>query len=207
MNLLIDVTILLLCYVVGAIPTGLIMGLKLRNMDVREHGSKNIGATNVWRVFGWKMGLSTMMIDVAKAFLVVWYGSRLAPGTLPHMELLCAAAVLIGNMFNVFLGFKGGKGIATSLGVFLAVATIPILVSFALFNLLLLTTGYVSVGSIAGAAILPVGVFVQEGPTLKFWAILIIALLVIWKHRANLQRLANGTENRVNIWRKKDARG
>ncbi|CAN5482960.1 glycerol-3-phosphate 1-O-acyltransferase PlsY [soil metagenome] len=204
MNYVVDAIILIACYFVGAIPTGLLVGQKLAGIDVREHGSKNIGTTNVWRVLGWKLGLTTFLIDVVKSFLIVYFSKHLAAYAnakfgaqdqgIPYLPIFAGAAVLIGNMFNVFLGWKGGKGIATSMGVFLALCPISILISFGVFLLLLKTTGYVSIGSIVAAAILPFTTWYFYGFGPLPVIIFIMAVIVIWKHRANIRRLMDGTE-------------
>lgn len=204
MSIGLDLFILLLCYLIGAIPTGLILGLKVKGIDVREHGSKNIGTTNVWRTLGWKLGLATFLIDVGKAFLLVFFAARAADALhaanegLPRLEIFAGIAVLFGNFFNVFLGGKGGKGVATSLGVFLALAPIPVLISFALFGIVVGLSRLVSLASLAAAAVLPIttGYFHGFDDPL-FWMVLVIALIVIFKHRTNIQRLMAGTESKV----------
>lgn len=202
---LLDVLLLLVCYFVGAIPTGLLVGKWFRGVDIREHGSKNIGATNVWRVFGWKLGLLTFAVDVGRAWALVAFVPGFGGEGLPYLQLLGGLAVLLGNFFNVFLGGKGGKGVATSLGVFLALTPIPMGIGFAVFLGLLGLTRYVSLSSIIVAALMPLLVwyFHNVGPLLVLMTV--ISALVIFKHRANIQRLIAGTENRIG--RKKPAEG
>ena len=189
--------ILIACYLLGAFPTGLIVGKLAGGVDLRDHGSRNIGATNAWRVLGWKIGLTVFLIDVAKAFAAVAGGAALIGDGLSHADIWCGVATLLGNFFNIFLGGKGGKGVATSLGVFLALAPVPILICLAVFGIILKVSGYVSLGSICAAALLPILVagFVGIGPL--FWMILAMSTLVIVKHRANIVRLLNGTENKM----------
>jgi glycerol-3-phosphate acyltransferase PlsY len=199
MSLVQDLLYLLVCYIVGAIPTGLILGLQIARVDVRTQGSKNIGTTNVWRVLGWKLGLTTLLIDVGKAYLIVRYGAVLFPdgGTLPEVMLLGGLAVLVGNFFNVFLGFKGGKGVATSLGVFLALAPIPIGLAFLTFAVTLAISRYVSLSSILASLVLPAATLWVYGFGGLFVLTALIGLVVILKHRSNIKRLLDGTENRV----------
>lgn len=197
MSHLLDGLVLVGAYLLGAFPTGLLVGKLARGIDLREHGSKNIGATNAWRVLGWKLGLTTFIIDVAKAYAAVAVGAALIGAGLPHAAIWCGVAALLGNFFNVFLGGKGGKGVATSLGVFLALTPVPILICLAVFGIILKVTGYVSLGSITAAVLLPILVAVFGGIGPLFWMILAISTLVIVKHRANIVRLMNGTENKM----------
>lgn len=202
--MLIDVGLLILAYFLGAIPTGLLIG-KTRGINIREHGSKNIGATNVWRVLGWKFGLPCFLIDVAKGALAVVLAQRLGTGTIPELQIFAGLLVLLGNFFNVFLGFKGGKGVATSLGVFLALAFWPMVISFGLFLLALWITKYVSVGSLVATFTLPLLTLYWQGFSYVFWLMCIIAVNIIWRHRTNIQRLMNGTEAKFNAKKKSAA--
>lgn len=197
MSLFLQALGLLLAYVVGAIPTGLVIGKAFAGVDIREHGSKNIGFTNAFRVLGPKLGIPVLIIDVGKAWLAV----RLVPElfaeapTTPYV-VLTAAAVLLGNMINVFLGGKGGKGVATSLGVFLALLPIPTLIAFGVFAVLLAATRYVSLGSVCAAVALPAATFWRDGAGLLFAFAAVAGAAVIVKHRANVRRLLDGTENK-----------
>jgi len=197
MSIVLSLVAILICYIVGAIPTGLLVGKYLGGINVLEHGSKNIGMTNVWRLLGWKLGMLTLVIDAGKAYLVVAFAPQIAGGAgFPYLMVWCALGALMGNFFNVFLNWKGGKGIATSLGVFLALAPIPILLALAGFLVMLGLTRYVSVGSITGALVLGSTAFVfADLPTAIVTAV--ISIIAIWKHKANIQRLMNGTENKV----------
>jgi acyl phosphate:glycerol-3-phosphate acyltransferase len=196
MDLLWDVVLLVVAYLLGAIPTGLVIGRVCKGIDVRREGSGNIGTTNVWRLLGWKLGVLTLLLDVGKALLGVLALPMLAMGVLPAFAVLAGAAVLLGNFFNIFLGGRGGKGAATSLGVFLGLAPIPMLITFIVFFVVVATTRYVSLGSITGAVLLPILVAFLYGITPVFWLVVVIASLVIVKHRANIQRLMAGTESR-----------
>jgi acyl phosphate:glycerol-3-phosphate acyltransferase len=198
MNFLTDLGVLFLCYLMGAIPTGLLVARAAKGIDIRQHGSKNIGATNVWRVLGWKFGLTTFLIDVGKAFAAVLFvAGLLGTEALPYLPILGGVAVLLGNFFNIFLGFKGGKGVAASLGVFLALAAIPVLLAFTLFLVVVAVTRYISLGSILAAIALPILVAVFQGIDPLFYMMLVICGLVIFKHRANIGRLVKGTENKM----------
>ncbi len=195
---------LVLCYLVGAIPSGLIVSQKFCGIDIREHGSKNIGMTNVWRVCGARYGLLTFLIDVGKAYLVVLSYLFFLPDAHTSVSITGGLAVLLGNFFNIFLGMKGGKGVATGLGVFLALAPKAVLICFALFLLVLSLTRYISVGSIAAATALPLLTLYFHGMGLLFFVILAVSVLVIWKHRTNIKRLARGQESKFYFRRKRD---
>ena len=190
-----------LCYLVGAIPTGLLMARAFGGINILEHGSKNIGATNVWRVLGWKAGLTTFIIDVGKACAVLALIDRAMPdaavGPVPF-AIICAFAVYMGNFANIFLGGKGGKGIATGLGVSLALATYASLSAFSIFLIVFAITRYVSLGSIAAAAALPFLTWYFAAPD-KLAMVYVngaASAFAIFKHRANMVRLWNGTESR-----------
>jgi glycerol-3-phosphate acyltransferase PlsY len=198
MNELLAVLGILIGYFIGAIPTGLIAGRITAGIDLREHGSRNIGFTNALRVLGWKVGVPVLLVDVGKAALAVLAIPAIIPAAgLPVYPVIVGIAVLAGNIFNVFLGFRGGKGVATALGVFLALAWLPTLVALAIFLTVLAATRYVSLGSICAALALPVGIAVQGGLGVLFWATALVAVLVIVRHRENIGRLLAGTERRI----------
>ncbi len=198
MNELLAVLGILIGYFIGAIPTGLIAGRITAGIDLREHGSRNIGFTNALRVLGWKVGVPVLLVDVGKAALAVLAIPAIIPAAgLPAYPVIVGIAVLAGNIFNVFLGFRGGKGVATALGVFLALAWLPTLVALAIFLTVLAATRYVSLGSICAALALPVGIAVQGGLGVLFWATALVAVLVIVRHRENIGRLLAGTERRI----------
>lgn len=192
-----DVAILLVCYLVGAIPTGLLISRFFGGIDIREHGSRNIGATNVWRVLGWRLGLTTFLIDVAKAAGILLAVGQLPPGALAHLPVFGGVAVLLGNFFNVFLKFKGGKGVATSLGVFLALAPKAIIVVFLIFVTISAISRYISLGSISAALVAPIITYYFGYDRAVLIFIIAAAILIIVKHRANIARLMNGTENKI----------
>jgi glycerol-3-phosphate acyltransferase PlsY len=186
---------IVLSYLIGAIPFGLLLS-RGRGVNIREHGSKNIGATNVSRLLGKKLGLLTFFLDCAKGYLPIFFAGLLLDNS-PHdhtVIALCGAAAVIGHMFPVYLGFKGGKGVATGLGVFLYLAPLAVLLSVLVFIVTVASTGFVSMGSLlASAAILPCVYFLAE-PT---WKLVLAGFIVgmIWlKHHENIGRLLNGTE-------------
>ena len=187
---------LALSYLTGAFPTSYLAGRLFKGIDLREHGSRNLGATNVYRLFGWRYAIPVALVDVAKGAAPVWSAGAWGPD-IELFPLYCGVAAVLGHVFSVFVGFKGGKGVATASGVVLALAPKALLVSLVVWGALVWLTGYVSVGSVASAAVFPLAAYFLEGARGGVLAIEIaLAAFLVWKHRANLQRLAHGTENR-----------
>ena len=199
-------TLSLLGYLLGSLPAGYIAG-RVAGIDIRTVGSGNIGATNVLRVLGKKWGYAVFLIDALKGFaavrlalLLLQYWPSAKPFTV-LLTILSGIMCILGHNFPVWLGFKGGKGVATSAGVLVGLlpAAVPFVVL--IWVITFYTTRYVSVASIVAAISLPVlvGLFLRwkyiEGPALLYFSIL-IALLVLWRHRSNFSRLLNGTEQR-----------
>lgn len=187
----------LLAYAAGSLPTAYLAG-RLKGVDLRQHGSGNLGATNAWRVLGWKIGLAVYLVDTLKGLLPVLLLPR--PGANPELVgLAYGVAAIAGHVRPVFLGFrKGGKGVATAGGVFVALAPRAFAAAFATFVAVFLASGYVSLGSLCAAVALPVAVLAFAGwrmsPT--FLVSLPVALFVFWTHRANIGRLRRGEESR-----------
>lgn len=196
-------TILLLAYVAGATPFGYLVA-KAKGVDIRQHGSGNIGATNVIRVLGKKIGIPVFILDVLKGLLPVvaarlWCSRSGLDATWPM--LLAALGSVLGHNFTFWLGFKGGKGVATSAGVLLAVLPVALGVAVLLWLICFFTTRYVAVASIMAGISLPLTVLVQRalggGPALPLLGFAtLIGLLAVWRHRSNIRRLREGTENR-----------
>jgi glycerol-3-phosphate acyltransferase PlsY len=189
--------ILLSSYLLGAIPAGLIVGRLVKGIDIREHGSRNIGATNVWRILGPAWGTLTFVLDTVKGLAPVLLARHLAghPIWLPVAAGLMA---VIGHNASVFLKFKGGKGVATTLGVAFGLSWQAALLAFAVWGLVLLLTRYISVASLVAT---PVGALTLWGFNQWNWAYGLFALLVtvfvFVKHRANIRRLRTGIEPKV----------
>lgn len=189
------VLFLIAAYLIGAIPTGLLLTRLTGNGDIRQAGSGNIGATNVYRTAGRKLGILTLIGDALKGLLPVLFAS--AAFHLPPLQVgLVAIAAFLGHCYPVYLGFKGGKGVATALGIFLVLSPLAVLVAFVVFAVLLWKWRYVSLGSIAAAAAIPGLVYLFERSLPLLMATLVISAIVILRHRANIERLLNGTENR-----------
>ncbi|HMP76660.1 MAG TPA: glycerol-3-phosphate 1-O-acyltransferase PlsY [Kiritimatiellia bacterium] len=190
-------------YLLGAIPFGLLLG-KLKGIDVRTVGSKNIGATNVLRSVGKPWGIATFVLDALKGFLpaLVFPGAANALGaefqTLELARLVGGAAAILGHNFPVYLGFKGGKGVATSAGALLGIAPWAVAVGLAVWALFFFTLRYVSLASIVAALSVPVVAWWQyrDAGLATPIALTILAVLIILRHRANIRRLLNGTEHR-----------
>jgi len=204
MDILMAMAALALGYLVGAIPSGLLIGKWTAGVDLREHGSKNIGFTNAVRVLGWKRGLPVLFIDVGKSWGATFFLPMLAGG-FAYLPLFVGGMVMAGNTANVFLGFKGGKGVATACGVFLALTPVGLLAALAAFLLVIAATRYVSLGSIGAAVVLPAATAWRQGFGAMFVLTAVVGALVIIKHRSNIKRLMAGTENKVG--RRKPADG
>ena len=190
---------LVLSYLSGSIPFAAMAG-KLRGVDLRKHGSGNLGATNVFRVLGWKIGIAVFLLDALKGALPVFLlAPRIVSARDPVLwAIACGIAAIAGHVRPLFLGLrKGGKGVATAAGVFFALAPIPMAVTFAVFVGVVLGTGYVSLGSLISAVVLPVLLLVTLGPRAPLFAVsTVIALFVFWTHRTNIARLRRGEEHR-----------
>lgn len=190
---------LVLAYVVGSIPAAYIAG-RMHGIDLRKHGSGNLGATNVIRVLGTKIGLAVFAFDVAKGALPTLLLPRWVTGTWPpvFVAILCGIGAIVGHTRPVFLGFgRGGKGVATAAGVFLALAPLQTALAVVVFAVVLLSSGYVSLGSLVSAVMLPVLIGVTLGVRSPVFAVsALVAVFVFWTHRANILRLRRGEEHR-----------
>jgi glycerol-3-phosphate acyltransferase PlsY len=190
---------LALAYLSGSVPFAAIAG-KLRGVDLRKQGSGNLGATNVFRVLGWKIGLLVFLADALKGALpVLLLPPRIVSSRDPVVwAIACGIAAIVGHVRPIFLGLrKGGKGVATAAGVFFALAPIPMAVAFAVFVGVVFATGYVSLGSMISAIVLPGLLLVTLGIRSPLFLVsTVIALFVFWTHRSNITRLRRGEEHR-----------
>lgn len=187
------VIVIVAAYLTGSIPTGLLLG-KAYGVDVRKEGSGNIGATNLYRTVGRKVGIITLIGDCLKGLLPVLLVKY---STLPpEFAAWVGLAAFCGHVFSVFLKFKGGKGVATALGVFLALAPLAVAIAIALFAVVMFFWRYVSLASITAAAAMPLAVFFRGGSRTLTTVTFIIALIVIVRHSENIKRLIAGTENK-----------
>jgi glycerol-3-phosphate acyltransferase PlsY len=199
--------VLLAGFLLGSMPWGLWMGHLLGKGDIRKSGSGNLGATNVFRTIGPVPGLLVFFLDAGKGYLATAVLPALLPGSdaYPYLKLVAGLAAFVGHIVTPFASFRGGKGVATSLGVFLGLAPVPTAVSFGIWILFVALSGIVSLASLVAALMLPVTVYLLRATVQSQWpAVLLLALLVtlgIWfRHRANFRRLLSGTER--SFWRK-----
>jgi glycerol-3-phosphate acyltransferase PlsY len=194
---------IIIAYLLGSIPTAVWVGKAFYKLDVRDHGSGNAGATNVVRVLGWKAGIPVMLVDIIKGWFAVWLGTRLFGGYadplwIESFRIGMALAAVLGHVYPVFAGFRGGKGIATLLGVGIALYPVSIWVPFGLFFLVLFATGYVSVSSMIAAGtfwLVDIFLFRQEHIPLIVLSVF-IGIFVLYTHRNNIQRLIKREEPR-----------
>ncbi len=187
--------VLLIAYVLGAIPFGYLLVKWKTGGDVRAAGSGNIGATNVLRTSGRTAGIVTLLLDIAKGYAAVWIAGRLTDGD-PYWTSAAALAVMAGHAFPVFLRFQGGKAVATFIGAFLRLTPWAVVATLVVFVALVAYTRHISMGSIVGAACFPLAVWLLVKPPLPVVvASVIAAVFIIYRHRSNIQRLRDGKEN------------
>jgi glycerol-3-phosphate acyltransferase PlsY len=215
-------TIIILSYLVGSIPTSIIISKLTKGIDIREHGSGNAGGTNVMRVLGWKQGLLVIILDALKGAFAVVVIARLHYGGLPFqnvspfddftlVQIIAGIAAVIGHIWTVFAGFRGGKGIATALGMLIMIVTVDMLVAVGIFILVVSISRYVSLGSILAALSVPLTLVVRENilhDHIQSYSTLLpfliaVSLLVVFTHRKNVVRLLNGTESKLSFNKKK----
>ncbi len=187
----------LVAYLLGSIPTSYVVAKLVAGIDLREHGSRNLGATNLSRVLGWRYAVPVGLFDALKgAIPVLW----IAPwsGSSPWLPVVLGAVAVLGHVYSVFVRFRGGKGVATAAGVVAAVAPLAFALSAAVWLLVVWTSGYVSLGSISAALSFPLGVLLFGPQEERILAVGIgLAVLIVYTHRGNLQRLLRGTEPRL----------
>ncbi|HTR82317.1 MAG TPA: glycerol-3-phosphate 1-O-acyltransferase PlsY [Bacteroidota bacterium] len=213
--------VVVLSYIVGSIPTSIIASKLFHGVDIRQHGSGNAGGTNVMRVLGWKIGLAVILFDLFKGVVATIFIARLFwDPSLPFqnrtpfedftvVQIICGVAAILGHVWTLFAGFKGGKGVATGAGMLLALAPVEFAVAVVIFAAVFSSSRYVSLGSLAGAVAFPLTMFFRENifkveiqgyHTLIFFAIG-TSLLLIYTHRENIKRLIHGTENKLTNFR------
>ena len=185
-------------YLLGATPTSYIAGKLGRGIDLREHGSKNLGATNVYRILGWKYAIPVALFDMAKGAIPVLLFARWAGAAdHPWLRIVLGIAAVLGHMFSPYVTFKGGKGVATAAGMFLALAPVAVLLAIPVWGICLWLTGYVSLSSIIAVMTVPLWVVLfQPNSPPVLWASVALVALIIVAHRRNIGRLLAGTENR-----------
>lgn len=215
-------TIIVLSYLVGSIPTSIIVSKLSRGIDIRNYGSGNAGGTNVMRVLGWKQGLLVILLDALKGVLAVVVIARMHYGSMPFtnatpfddftlVQIIAGISAVIGHIWTVFAGFRGGKGIATALGMLLMISTVDMLIAIGVFVVVVTISRYVSLGSIVAAITVPLTLVVREnifnvhiqGYNTLLPFVIILTMLVIFTHRKNVVRLFNGSENKLSFSKKK----
>lgn len=196
-----QIVFLVLSYLMGAIPFGLVVG-KVAGIDVREQGSKNIGATNVSRILGKKLGFITLLCDLLKGLIPLLVAAYFLPENDQKIAWVCGCGVaaVLGHMYPIYLKFKGGKGVATGLGVFLFLSPLSILISLVIFIATVWMTGFVSAGSLAASALIPIWLLLMGKHWVVVLAAAVIAMLIWVKHHENIGRLIKGEEK---SWKKK----
>lgn len=197
-NLLSILVVIVVGYLLGSISTGVVLSRLFAKTDIRSQGSGNAGTTNMLRVLGRRMALFTFIGDMLKGIIAVFIGKWLIGGELGG--LLGVVGAVLGHYYPLYFGFKGGKGIATSFGSLLFVFPVQALLAFAVFLILVAVTHYVSVGSIAAAITLPLLIVITHFQEPMLWIITVcIGASVVWRHRANIKRLMNHTENKLDF--------
>jgi glycerol-3-phosphate acyltransferase PlsY len=214
--------VVILSYLAGSIPTSIIVSKLVRGIDIREHGSGNAGGSNVFRVLGWKYGILVILLDALKGALAVIIVARLYLDSFPFknitpfddftlVQIICGVAAVIGHIWTIFAGFRGGKGIATGLGVLIIIVTVDMALALGIFFLVVSLSRYISLGSIAAAIAVPLilvirenlfGIDIQGYHTILPFTI-VLALLVIYTHRKNIDRLIKGSESKLSFVKKK----
>ena len=192
------VLLILLAYVIGATPTSFWVGRIFFGVDLRTKGSGNLGATNTFRVLGWKAALPVALMDVLKGWFPVWFFPQRDHSAIWEWTLAYAAAAILGHVFSFWVRFKGGKGIATSAGAFLALSPWGVLSALVVWVGVTFSTRMVSAGSLAAAAVLPVALLFlpHKGGTTLILFTTALAVFVFWAHRTNIRRLLKGEEHR-----------
>ena len=190
------VILFVLAYLVGAIPFGVIVGKVFYGVDVRQHGSGNVGTTNVFRVLGKKAGVVVMIADVLKGCIPALIAVSLFG---PWPGIIIAAAPEVGHMYSIFLKGSGGKGVATGAGIVLALVPAIFLICLLVWIAVILTTRYVSLASLVAAVLVPLLTLLLSEPAAYKIAGVLVTLIIFWAHRSNISRLLKGTEHRASL--------
>jgi acyl phosphate:glycerol-3-phosphate acyltransferase len=210
MSLIFKVLFLIAAYLIGSVPSAVWIGRRFYGVDIREHGSGNAGFSNMVRVLGWKAGLPVFFVDAIKGFVAVTLirvTQFYIPGTADFVgfQLLLAVAAVLGHIFPVYVGFRGGKGVATLLGIMLAIQPEPTLICLGIFVFVFFTTRYVSLSSMIAGISFPILIIFVFKTTISSLVIfsMIISILLLLTHQKNIERLLNKEESKVNIVRRK----
>lgn len=189
------VLLIIFAYLLGSVSFGYLFAKMLKGVDIRKIGSGNTGATNISRLMGFKFAIIVLILDAVKGLLAILIPSYLETET--WVILLCGLAVIIGHNWPVFFAFKGGRGAATTLGVFLGLAPIPALAVFSLFIVVSLISRYVSLGTIIAAVLIPLTMYLLSYPLNYFIFGLSVCIILLWRHYPNIKRLLQGRESKL----------
>ena len=190
-----SIMVIVLCYFIGAVPFGVLLGLSFKNSDVRKHGSGNIGATNVLRTYGFKLGLPTLILDFGKGILAYYLTE--AFGITDFAFTLCGIAVVVGHNWSIFLNFQGGKGVSTTYGFVLASFPIAVGVGIIGFIIIVVLSRYVSLGSLVGSCVATISTMVFNANPYIIITNICFTVLIFLRHKENIERLIMGTEKRI----------
>ena len=184
------ICLLIFSYLIGSIPNAFWIGKVFKNIDIRQQGSGNVGATNAARVLGYKYGFMTLVLDVLKGAIPTYIGYKMGA----NLGIYAAICAIIRHSYSIFLKFKGGKAVATTVGIFLIISPYSILALLVVFFAIVFLTGYVSIASMVSALCLAVAVYLFKGTTPEIIFSIIIGLFVIYKHKSNIKNLINKKE-------------
>jgi len=200
--------VFVIAYLFGSFPTAIIAGKILKKIDIRDHGSGNAGATNVVRILGWQAGVVVLLIDMLKGFVPVYWLTLVVVGPGEHAiyyQILAAIAAIIGHIWTIFAGFKGGKGVGTAAGVFLGIAPLALSIALLLFVIVVAITRFVSLGSLLAALTFAIMLVIQKFvlyqniPDVLLVIGTIVVILIWYAHRENIKRLLSGTESKISF--------
>lgn len=191
------VFVLLISYILGSIPFGLLMTRLVKGVDIREYGSGNIGATNAYRVMGFGMGVMVALLDISKGYFSVLLARKVFGPEAILVLILAGLVAIAGHNWSIFLKFDGGRGVATSVGILINLLPKTVLIAFFVWLVIVLTTRYVSLGSIVSAILIPILAILFNSPPIYVGLGVVIAVFVVYRHRPNIQRLLAGEENKI----------
>jgi len=213
------ILVIVLSYLLGSFPTALLVGKYFKGIDPSKFGSKNMGSTNAFRVLGWKIGILVQLIDITKGLIATLFISKIFYGSLPFenhtpfqditlVQIIAGLSAIMGHVWSIFADFKGGKGINTAAGMLVSLAPVDATIAIGVFVLVLISSGYVSLGSISAAFAFPLVMFLREnifGVDINGYHTLIyfslgVAVFLMYNHRANIKRLLYGEENQFDRW-------
>ena len=207
---MITILLMALAYILGSVPNALWIGKVFKGIDIREHGSRNTGSTNAARVLGAKLGILTLILDVSKGLVPTLMAILLKADFFENLTrisnldyVLVGICAILGHVFSIFMNFKGGKAVATTLGVFLILVPKAILFAAIVFFLVFTVSRYVSLSSVLAAISLPIFIYFLYQQTIYVILGILIAILIAVKHRSNIERLKNGTESKFSLKNKK----